>query len=93
MKLAVKQGLVSTPLFGLQIVNLSCYLYLKIALNSTFSGEERNISLTVKSSKDYPLDVYYLMDFSFSMKEDLANLKELTSNISEYFVVFCLMLN
>ena len=49
----------------------------------TLSGEERNISVTVKSSKDYPLDMYYLMDFSYSMKEDLTKLKELTSNISE----------
>ncbi|XP_063692684.1 integrin beta pat-3-like isoform X5 [Bolinopsis microptera] len=52
-----------------------------IKITNLRPGEERNISVTVKSSKDYPLDVYYLMDFSYSMKEDLTKLKELTSNI------------
>ena len=55
-----------------------------------FSGEEYNITVTVKSSEDYPLDVYYLMDFSFSMKGDLAELQSLTENISKFKILVSL---
>ncbi|CAL9689563.1 unnamed protein product [Knipowitschia caucasica] len=41
------------------------------------SGEPQTFSLKFKRAEDYPIDLYYLMDLSFSMKDDLENVKNL----------------
>ena len=41
---------------------------------------------------NYPLDVYYLMDFSYSMKGDLDELKLLTEEISKCFFSWLILL-
>ena len=45
------------------------------------------MSVTVKSSKDFPLDLYYLMDFSHSMKDDLTQLRTLSQDISTSYIL------
>ncbi|NXV79372.1 ITB1 protein, partial [Atlantisia rogersi] len=40
-------------------------------------GEPQTISLKFKRAEDYPIDLYYLMDLSYSMKDDLENVKSL----------------
>ncbi|NXO84151.1 ITB1 protein, partial [Sitta europaea] len=40
-------------------------------------GEPQTFSLTFKRAEDYPIDLYYLMDLSYSMKDDLENVKSL----------------
>ena len=36
-----------------------------------------NLSVSVRQARDYPVDLYYVMDLSKSMTDDLENLKEL----------------
>ncbi|XP_077381113.1 integrin beta-1-like isoform X2 [Festucalex cinctus] len=44
-------------------------------------GEPQTFDLKFKRIEDYPLDVYYLMDQSFSKKSDLDNAKNLGADI------------
>lgn len=37
--------------------------------------------MSVKRAVGYPIDLYYLMDLSFSMKDDLEKIKTLGENI------------
>uniref|UniRef100_A0A6Q2ZFU5 Integrin beta n=1 Tax=Esox lucius TaxID=8010 RepID=A0A6Q2ZFU5_ESOLU len=48
----------------------------KLELNLR-SGEPQTFKLKFKRAEDYPIDLYYLMDLSFSMKDDLENVKNL----------------
>ncbi|XP_043931055.1 integrin beta-2-like isoform X2 [Protopterus annectens] len=53
-------------------------------------GQSQTIKVNFKQAEHYPIDLYYLMDLSFSMTDDLNNLKNLgrlifdaVKNISE----------
>ena len=46
-------------------------------------GQSVKFNLKVKSALDYPVDLYYLMDMSRSMKDDLASLKSLATRIAD----------
>ncbi|XP_030631798.1 integrin beta-1-like [Chanos chanos] len=52
----------------------------KLTLNLR-SGEAQKFSLKFKRAEDYPIDLYYLMDLSFSMKDDLENVKNLGTDL------------
>uniref|UniRef100_A0AAQ4R9P8 Integrin beta n=1 Tax=Gasterosteus aculeatus aculeatus TaxID=481459 RepID=A0AAQ4R9P8_GASAC len=45
------------------------------------SGEPQTFELKFKRAEDYPIDLYYLMDLSFSMKDDLENVKNLGTDL------------
>uniref|UniRef100_A0A673MJH5 Integrin beta n=1 Tax=Sinocyclocheilus rhinocerous TaxID=307959 RepID=A0A673MJH5_9TELE len=45
------------------------------------SGEAQTFHLTFKRAEDYPIDLYYLMDLSYSMKDDLENVKNLGTDL------------
>ncbi|KAM6918537.1 integrin beta-1-like isoform 2-T2 [Xenentodon cancila] len=45
------------------------------------SGEAQTFKLKFKRAEDYPIDLYYLMDLSFSMKDDLENVKNLGTQL------------
>ncbi|KAM3865702.1 integrin beta-1-like [Diretmus argenteus] len=45
------------------------------------SGEPQTFPLTFKRAEDYPIDLYYLMDLSYSMKDDLENVKNLGTDL------------
>ncbi|CAM4588860.1 unnamed protein product [Leuciscus chuanchicus] len=45
------------------------------------SGEAQTFALKFKRAEDYPIDLYYLMDLSFSMKDDLENVKNLGTHL------------
>uniref|UniRef100_A0A3Q2YLE6 Integrin beta n=1 Tax=Hippocampus comes TaxID=109280 RepID=A0A3Q2YLE6_HIPCM len=45
------------------------------------SGEPQSFNLKFKRAEDYPLDLYYLMDLSYSMKDDLENVKNLGTSL------------
>ncbi|XP_039609504.1 integrin beta-1a isoform X1 [Polypterus senegalus] len=47
------------------------------------SGEPQSFELKFKRAEDYPIDLYYLMDLSFSMKDDLENVKNLGTSLRE----------
>ncbi len=40
-----------------------------------FSGLPQTFELKFKRAEGYPVDLYYLMDLSYSMKDDLENVK------------------
>ena len=45
-------------------------------------GESIHFNATVKPAPNFPLDLYYLMDLSFSMRDDLNNLRSLSVDIA-----------
>ncbi|KAM9332456.1 integrin beta-1a isoform 1-T2 [Pholidichthys leucotaenia] len=45
------------------------------------SGEPQTFSLKFRRAEDYPIDLYYLMDLSYSMKDDLENVKNLGTSL------------
>lgn len=46
------------------------------------AGEPQSFNLKFKRAEDYPIDLYYLMDLSFSMKDDLENVKNLGTSLT-----------
>lgn len=49
----------------------------------TLIGHEETIQIKVRQTEDYPIDLYYLMDLSASMDDDLNTIKELGSTLSK----------
>lgn len=45
-------------------------------------GDSQRFTVTVKQVEDYPVDLYYLMDLSYSMKDDLARLVSLGNDLA-----------
>lgn len=59
-------------------------------------GEPVTFNVSVKPAPNFPLDLYLLMDLSYSMRDDLNNLKELGSQIGtfiEYVLHFRVLFN
>ena len=48
-------------------------------------GEEEEILLDFKAAKNYPLDLYYLMDLSASMKDDKDTVAKMGKKIADIF--------
>ncbi|XP_030630848.1 integrin beta-1-like [Chanos chanos] len=46
-------------------------------------GEPQMFEVKFKRVEDYPIDLYYLMDLSFSMEDDLVNVKKLGTDLME----------
>ncbi|KAG5852810.1 hypothetical protein ANANG_G00066510 [Anguilla anguilla] len=46
-------------------------------------GKPHTLPFRFKRAEDYPVDLYYLMDLSYSMKDDLENVKNLGENLLE----------
>ncbi|KAI4871320.1 hypothetical protein NFI96_028278 [Prochilodus magdalenae] len=53
----------------------------KLTLNLR-PGEPQKFSLKFKRAEDYPIDLYYLMDLSDSMTQDLQNVKNLGTELA-----------
>ncbi|XP_069761167.1 integrin beta-3-like isoform X2 [Narcine bancroftii] len=53
----------------------------KIAI-SLRRGESRSFTVQARQVEDYPVDIYYLMDLSFSMKDDLENIQQLGTKVA-----------
>lgn len=45
------------------------------------TGEPQTFRLKFKRAEDYPIDLYYLMDLSYSMDDDLKNVKNLGTQL------------
>ena len=45
-------------------------------------GESIHFNATLKPAPNFPLDLYYLMDLSYSMRDDLNNLRSLSVDIA-----------
>uniref|UniRef100_A0A8C5MIM6 Integrin beta n=1 Tax=Leptobrachium leishanense TaxID=445787 RepID=A0A8C5MIM6_9ANUR len=46
-------------------------------------GKKETFRVRFKRAEGYPIDLYYLMDLSYSMKDDLENVKKLGSDIQK----------
>ena len=59
------------------------YVYCRIYMYYyiTHLGEPVTFNLSVRPAPNFPLDLYLLMDLSYSMRDDLDNLKGLGSEI------------
>lgn len=44
--------------------------------------DSKIFSLQVRQVEDYPVDIYYLMDLSFSMKDDLSSIQTLGTKLA-----------
>ena len=49
-----------------------------------FPGEPIRVPLTIRQSEDFPVDLYIVMDVTYTMKNDLDNLKVLGAVIGNY---------
>ncbi|XP_032831479.1 integrin beta-1-B-like isoform X1 [Petromyzon marinus] len=47
------------------------------------AGQPQKFNLTFKRAADYPVDLYYLMDLSYSMNDDLENVKKLGTELQQ----------
>ena len=47
------------------------------------AGEESNFNMAVFEPLESPVDLYILMDFSYSMSDDLNNLKKMGQQLGE----------
>ena len=50
-------------------------------------GQAQNLTVSIRPANNFPLDVYFLMDQSFSMNDDLQNLKTLASQLGIYLAI------
>ncbi|KFQ35204.1 Integrin beta-3, partial [Merops nubicus] len=53
----------------------------KIQLNLR-PDDSQTFRVQVRQVEDYPVDIYYLMDLSNSMKDDLRNIQNLGTNLA-----------
>lgn len=50
--------------------------------SSCSPGDAQHFTVSVKQVEDYPVDLYYLMDLSYSMKDDLDRLLTLGDKLA-----------
>lgn len=60
---------------------LPFHFYLHVKRGPFYAGEPQSFDLKFKQAEDYPIDLYYLMDLSYSMKDDLENVKNLGTSL------------
>ena len=46
------------------------------------TDDSKIFSVQVRQVEDYPVDIYYLMDLSYSMKDDLRNIQNLGTKLA-----------
>ncbi|ELW47107.1 Integrin beta-6 [Tupaia chinensis] len=64
-------------------IELLCLFFLLLGRNDRVQGGEQTLQVHVRQTEDYPVDLYYLMDLSASMDDDLNTIKELGSLLSK----------
>lgn len=52
------------------------------------TGDTHTLRMKVRQAEDYPVDLYYVMDLSRSMQDDLEKLKVLGKIIGSTIVYF-----
>ena len=65
------------------MLRMHCISYIHAYISSIlFSiGLAQNLTVSVRPANNFPLDVYFLMDQSFSMNDDLQSFKTLASQL------------
>lgn len=49
---------------------------------SCLPDDSKTFSIQVRQVEDYPVDIYYLMDLSYSMKDDLGSIQNLGTKLA-----------
>jgi len=64
---------------------MDCEVFLSAQSKLTLfdSGEIKKFNVTFRKVTEYPVDLYYLMDLSNSMEDDLATLQKLGITLAE----------
>lgn len=68
-------------MFVLSAFVFACVCAFFSYLDLVTSGDPVNLTVTVTRKANYPIDLYYLMDLSNSMKDDLLKLKTLAQRL------------
>lgn len=56
--------------------------FLSPSLSLCFSDDAKRFTVSVRQVADYPVDLYYLMDLSYSMRDDLIRLRTLGNELA-----------
>ena len=56
-----------------------------------FLGQPQSFTVSVRPADNFPVDIYLLIDESFSMNDDIQNLKSLSSQLGVYVCVCAYM--
>uniref|UniRef100_A0A8C9EMA9 Integrin beta n=1 Tax=Pavo cristatus TaxID=9049 RepID=A0A8C9EMA9_PAVCR len=77
------------PTLPLQNISINTFLQrTQVAPQAMFmrlrAGEEMSFNMDVFQPLESPVDLYILMDFSYSMSDDLDNLKSMGQNLAEF---------
>lgn len=63
------------------------YAVLKLLLKNdsctSLADDSKIFTIQVRQVEDYPVDIYYLMDLSYSMKDDLKTIRTLGTKLAE----------
>ncbi|XP_014111348.1 PREDICTED: integrin beta-4 [Pseudopodoces humilis] len=73
----LKNSSINTSLQRTQVSPQAMYMRLR-------AGEEMSFDMDVFQPKESPVDLYILMDFSYSMSDDLDNLKSMGHNLADF---------
>ncbi|XP_015501074.1 integrin beta-4 isoform X5 [Parus major] len=73
----LKNSSINTSLQRTQVSPQAMYMRLR-------AGEEMSFDMNVFQPKESPVDLYILMDFSYSMSDDLDNLKSMGHNLADF---------
>lgn len=65
------------------LLDLWSHSYRGCYVNPLLPGLPVSFNVTVRSERNYPLDVYLLLDTSASLSDDLDSLRDLSSVLSE----------
>ena len=53
---------------------------------SSFLGQAATFDVKIRTPKNFPIDLYHLMDLSVSMSDDLEQMKSIGRDLCEYFI-------
>ena len=59
---------------------LTAYAYI-------FADEIVRENITFRFAKDYPVDLYYLLDLSYTMRDDKLNVANLGKDLGQLFII------
>ena len=65
-----------------ETVVVSCFQSTQTSLFLPLLDDAKRFRLKVRQVEDYPVDLYYLMDLSFSMNDDLFHLRSLGKQLA-----------
>ena len=58
-----------------------------------YLGKKVEFNISVKTPKNYPVDLYMLMDMSFSMKDNLQSVETLGKELGRWRIMIYLLIN